>query len=187
MEIQVSLGRAIQPASPRPRRPADVARNDDEAMHDSRGGDQPVDGWQRIWYGQPSPRLGNALVHRKYARSEPRPHLVEPRVQRGGLDGVGASLELYSATDLADHQNARMQVGRVDRGRPTHNTRMATLALAQLGDYVGVDQIGQSSTSRGVSPRWLWSNTPTKQSSGRSEPKISNTEATRGLATTERS
>jgi hypothetical protein len=71
---------------------------------------------------------------------EPHTNLIEPHFQLGGLGGIGAPLEFDPATDFANHQNACMDAGGLDRSRPTYHRRMATLALAQFRNHVAVNK-----------------------------------------------
>src|SRR5580658_2761680 len=75
-------------------------------------------------------------------------------------------------TDFGEHQDARPDL--LDRrpGDPTDNVLMGSVARADFGNDVCIEQEFQRSTSRQL-PWRKRSKTPAKVSSGSSEPKIS--------------
>jgi hypothetical protein len=85
-------------------------------MDQGGGGEQAGDGRERRRDVELAPRIGDSTVHRQDALVVVRVDLGEPSSQRGGGPGVAATDGLDALTDLAEDEDACVQVGLADGG-----------------------------------------------------------------------
>src|ERR1051326_4755530 len=134
------------------RQPDDLRRRSQQAVYNGQG----------VRHVQPSPLLCNRPINRQDPVAMCLAQAGKPAVERSGGVGVAAAHALDGATDLTDRQDAQVNLLVGEIAEPGRDVGIGTLALTQLGDDVGIEQVAQSWTAR---PR----------SSGRSKSRSSPT------------
>src|SRR5258708_26180860 len=72
----------------------------------------------------------------------------KPLIQRGRSDPITAADDLDASSDFSNHEHAQAQVDVLDGREPSRDVRVASAALAQLREDVGVEEIGHNITWR---------------------------------------
>src|SRR5260370_20720199 len=151
---------------------------------------EPIDQRQGIGNSEQRPGFGDRLVDGQDTIPKPGPHLRERSIERFGLFRIAPPFQLDATTDFGEDYDARPDLLDGSASDPAGNVRMGSVALADLGNDVRVEQEFHRSTSR--QSRWRgWSKTPVTVSSGSSEPNTSKAVLTSGwiraFASTDRS
>jgi len=73
---------------------------------------------------------------------------AEPLIQRGRSDPITAADDLDASSDFSNHEHAQAQVDVLDGREPRGDVRVASAALAQLREDVGVEEVGHNRTGR---------------------------------------
>src|SRR5258708_16972683 len=143
--------------------------------------EESIDQGQGIGNSKQRPGSCDRLIDGQHAIPKPRPHLREPSIERFCLLRIAPPFQLDATTDFGEHEDARSDFLDRSTSDPTDNVGMGSIALADFGNDIGVDQKFHRSTLRQF--RWRGcSKTPAKASSGSSGPNISHAVYTSGAA-----
>src|SRR3990167_7926554 len=128
-----------------------VAGDQRQSMDPCRGREQAIDCRYRTSAAHAAPFVGDGAIDRENAPIERRVDRGEPGLEGLGLRRVTRAGEFDALADFAEHKHAEMEIAIIDRFIPGGDVGVASLALAYLGDDVGVDQEAHRSTLRPVS------------------------------------
>ncbi len=125
-----------------------VAGHQCQPIDRGRGCQEAVDHRSRSQSAHPSPSMGHSIVDSKHTTVECDFNLTEPSFERRSLARVVYARKFNSLADVSENERAQKHLRIGDRRVPFHDVRIAPLALANLGDDVGIEQIAHRSTLR---------------------------------------
>src|SRR5229473_3317252 len=125
-----------------------VARHKRQAIGHRGGREQAVDHRDRSNGAHAPPLVGNGIVDTEHAPTEGGHYIAQPAFERRCPAGIAGASKLDALPDLAENQRAQEEILVSNRRIPFGNLRVATIALTNLGDDVGVYQVAHRSPSR---------------------------------------
>ena len=131
-----------------PRNVLDVPGHDDEVALERSGSDQCIDSRNRTVRPDVSPAFCDGLVDFDDAVPELANRSMQPGFEHGCRGGISPAESLDSTSKLAHRKDAQKQLVRPVLSEPVDDARACTIPLPKLGQHIGVDEIGHSSTER---------------------------------------
>src|SRR5450759_2145953 len=119
---------------------ANIARDQDEVVHQRRGRQEPIHRGDGIRHVQTAPEVGHAHINRQYPLGEVAGQPLQPLFKCQGRRRVTAPDQFDAPPDLAQDENTgeQLRFSRVREPGPDPGVRSDT--LAELREDVGVDQ-----------------------------------------------
>ena len=142
-----SLLKGVEASNSRRGHVLQVAGHHHEIMHQRGGSDESIDIRQRIGDTRATPALRNSAIDIQNTISEPVENEIQPQGNRS--DGVPTADPFNAVPQFTQGQNAQENLPWLAPTEPINHQWIGSLALPELRDHVGIDQIAHNSVRRG--------------------------------------
>src|ERR1700736_5955003 len=125
-----------------------IARHQRQAIGQRSRREQAVDSREGPDGAHTPPLIGHRVIDAEYAPIECRLYFPQPAFERQCLAGVPRACKFHALSDLTKDERAQEEILIGNRRIPGGYMSVATSALSDLGNDVGIDQVAHRSTSR---------------------------------------